>query len=107
MHQRTLFALAFLPPLAATLWILAALPPYIQLYAALAFELPLATAFLFHWYALLALLPWLFVAGWVMTKSPRPGGMVALALSLLLSALVLGFAYWAAHLPMMDMARRL
>lgn len=107
MSQRALLLLAFLPPIAAMLWIFSAVPPLIQLYASLAFDLPLATAFLFRWYALLALVPWLFVAGWVLARSPQLRGITALGLSLVLTALVLAYAYWAAHLPMADLARRL
>ena len=106
-NQRTLLLLAFVPPLTATLWIISGVPPYIELYASFGFQLPLATAVLFRWYALIAFIPWLFVAGWVLVPRARNKGAIALGLSLFLSVLIFAFAIWATHLPMQDLASRL
>jgi len=109
MNQRTLLLLAFLPPLAAAAWVFWRVPALMRLYDSLAFELPLATAVLFRWRALIAFLPWLVVSGVAMLvpDAANTKGSFTLAMSVIVSVLVVAFAVWAGQLPMQDMASRL
>jgi hypothetical protein len=97
--------LSFVPALATTALAYLAVPHFIALYASFAFDLPLATSFLFKWHRALTLIPWVSIAvAWYAWPQPDRRGVAALAISVFLAVALCAFGYWAAYLPLQELA---
>jgi hypothetical protein len=101
MSQTAQFRLGFVPAVAVVALAFWFVPAYVQLYESLAFELPLATSFLFEWYPVLAFLPLLpLVGAWYVSPHPAWRGTLSLCVSVVVSALFVALGWWAVNLPM-------